>query len=294
MRSVAPVVASTTTLMDPAAIERLVGPRDPQTRGFIETAEVVRAIVMIAARVIKRIVTKRAHGIYTTIVEETLREFYLANVGGKIWAMMKQDTADSFAPDPVEFGGTAVLTELAAAMRGGGYPKITLVGHSTGAVYISHWLQAADALLPHELQFDVVLLAPASTGALMAETLNQHGHRIRGFRMFSMTDEHERSDRLVPVLYPRSLLYFVSGVVETTADTPVAGMQRFYDSARYEPGEFPDVDTARRFFGQGAHRVVWSVAQDGLGRNTASISHGDFDNDTATIASLRHILMSGF
>ena len=196
---------------------------------------------MIAVRVIKRFVTKRDHGLHATIVEEILREFYLANIGGKIWGAMKQDTADSFGPDPKLFGGTALLTELAAAASVANIPKITLVGHSTGAVYISHWLQAANGIFPTQIKFDVIFLAPASTCQLLAETLSRYRHRLDGFRMFTMTDENERADRLVPVLYPHSLLYFVSGVVEPDADTPIVGMQRYFDAEDYEPGEFPQV-----------------------------------------------------
>ena len=36
--------------------------------------------------------------------------------------------------------------------------------------------------------------------------------------MFTMTDENEKKDRLVPVIYPHSLLYLVSGVVEPEVD----------------------------------------------------------------------------
>ena len=38
------------------------------------------------------------------------------------------------------------------------------------------------------------------------------------FRMFTMTDDAERKDGLLPVVYPRSLLYFVSGLLETGPD----------------------------------------------------------------------------
>ena len=42
-----------------------------------------------------------------------------------------------------------------------------------------------------------------------------------------MTDELEQADRLIPVIYPHSLLYFVSGVLEDEADKPLLGMERY-------------------------------------------------------------------
>lgn len=294
MRAVRPVVGAADTLMDPAAIDRLVDRPDPKSRGLISSAKVVKAVVAIAIRVIRRLVIGRGHGIHATVVEEVLREFYLANIGGKIWSMMKQDTADSFGPDPEQFGGTAVIAQLAMAAAEGKAPKVTLVGHSTGAVYISHWLSAADALMPADFKFDIVFLAPASTCSLMAETLTQHGHRIGKFRMFSMTDENERKDQLVPVLYPHSLLYFVSGVVEPSADTPIVGMQRYYDNSRYDAGGFPDVERVRNFMAQGVNRSLWSVNDDGPGLSTQALRHGDFDNDEWTVASVCHLLEHGF
>ncbi|MBE0576874.1 MAG: hypothetical protein IH613_13375 [Desulfuromonadales bacterium] len=290
-RSAAPVVASSATLMDPATADRLVDRPDPSSRGIISTAKLVKAIVKVAVRVTKRYISNRDHGFHATIVEEILREFYLANIGGAIWSQMKQDTADSFGPNPQVFGGTALLTELAKGVQLGAQPKVTLIGHSTGAVYISHLLKAADAILPEDFKFDILLLAPASTFDLLAETLTGQQERIGGFRMFTMADNKERQDRLVPFLYPHSLLYFVSGVVESYADIPIIGMQRFYDESNYEPGEFPNVECMRRYIRNMADWVVWST---GLGPHCKAVSHGDFDDDPTTLLSIKNILRNGF
>ena len=52
---------------------------------------------------------------------------------------------------------------------------------------------------------------------------------FKKFRMFTMTDELEKEDDC-KAIYPASLLYLISGILEDRDDTPIAGMMRFYDS----------------------------------------------------------------
>ncbi len=289
----ATVRGSTATLMDPEALEELVDRPDPQARGALSTARVIAAVVRVAAAVIRRYGSERDHGFHATVVEEVLRTFYLANAGGFVWQLIKQDTEDAFGDDGNRAGGTALLEALAERIDPDAPPRITLVGHSTGAIFISHFLDKATELLPDSVRFDVVFLAPASTFELTARTLEDRAHRISGFRMFTMTDAYERQDRLVPALYPHSLLYFVSGVVENPADTPIVGMERFYDRTRYPKHDFPSVETVRAFIEDEANRVAWSVGDGGPGRTAHSERHGDFDNDQATVQSVVHILRNG-
>lgn len=284
---------STTTLMDPSAIDRLVDRPDATSRGLLSTAKMVKALVQVIVSVLSRYAKGRDHGLHATVVEELLREFYVANVGEWVWARMKGDTVDACDEDGQRAGGTAFLEALAAAMDPAHPPRITLVGHSTGAVFISHFLKRAAEILP-DVKFGVVFLAPASTFELTAKTLEEQGTSIDGFRMFAMRDDLEQKDRLVPVLYPHSLLYFVSGVVEPDADTPIVGMQRFYDADRFPSGTFPHVDKVRAFVEGQDDRAVWSVVAGPRGRASTSESHPDFDNDEATVASLEHILQDRF
>jgi hypothetical protein len=285
-------VASSASLMDPAALEQYIDRPDPDAKGVISTAKFIQAIVKIAVNVIQRYIRGRSHGFHATMVEEILHALYVGNAGGIVWGEMKKDTFDAFGANPNLFAGTALLQELKDQYTPGSPPKITLTGHSTGAVYISAFLAAADRLLPAEFVFDVVYLAPAATMKLTAATLADHGARIRNFRMFTMTDENEKKDVLVPILYPHSLLYFVSGVVEPEKDMPLTGMNRFYDAARFPDEEFPDSAAVRAYIA--GDRAAWSVSDGPAGRRTAALKHGDFDNETNTIASLQHILLNGF
>lgn len=310
---------STKTLMSPEVVDSLVEDRSQAeavgAKGIFSTAKLVIRAGKILRRVIRRLRHKRGHGVYVTVVEEILRELYIANVGGEVWHLMKQETADTFAnagQDPKR-GGWFFIQQLGHLIASGHRPEITLVGHSTGAVFISHLLAHADAArqdpdhpLPADFTFkNVLFLAPASRCSLFAETLDQHRGMFEHFRMFTMTDDNEKGNALIKVLYPRSLLYFVSGVVErqengkSAFDLPIVGMQRYTD--REKVYTMPEVVTVRNFLRQPGHHVVWSVKDDGPGLASNALSHSDFDEigvdpdgvERTTMKSVQHIIARG-
>jgi len=286
--------ASSETLMSPDAVRRYMDQPDHNTRGLFSGLKIIKAVVSIAYRVIKRCVKKRDHGVYTTIIEEILREFYLANVGEKVWKMMKGDTKDCFGDDPHVFGGTALLSALGAHLDAGKQVRVTLVGHSAGAVYLSHLIDEADEIFPEAFKFDVVFLAPAATIDLVEKKIVRNAHRINDFRMFTMTDRNERKDRLVGFLYPHSLLYFISGVLEGSKDEPIVGMSRFFNGEQFDRRKFSDINKVKKFVAAKRDGLCWSTASDGRGRNTKALKHGDFDNDVTTMESLQAIARYGF
>lgn len=286
---------STATLMDPDSLDRLIDRPDAAARGTVSMVALIKAVIAVAGRVIARFRNGRDHGLRATIVEEVLREFYLANVGGRVWSLMKGDTQDAFGPDPARHGGTAVLHVLDRLRAQGIAPRITLVGHSTGAVFIGHMLRKAAQIRPQGFDFQVVLLAPASTVAFSDEYLLGHCDQIAGLRIFAMQDAVERADRLVPLLYPHSLLYFVSGVVEDMVDMPILGMARFHDARAFPDAGFPRLGRVRRALAARPDSAVWSVVTGaGPGLNSAARKHGDFDDDAATMASIHHVIRQGF
>ncbi len=283
------------TLMSPAVLDEIKQQApSPGERAIFSKTLLIKKSVAILARTIKRLATGRGHGVYPTTVEEILRELYLANVGKQVWDWMKGDTADAFGPDPAQHGGTAFLQQLNTLWQSGHQPRLVLVGHSTGAVYICHLLAHADQLLPPAIKFDIVFLAPACDFKLLAQTIRQYRHRIHGLRLFGMKDALETADRLVPV-YPHSLLYFVSGVLEDEADKPIVGMERFYSGAAPYPDEdYPEIKEVRDYLRQSGG-MVWSVEELGPGRNSAANAHGKFDDeDPPTLKSVQHIITTGF
>jgi hypothetical protein len=245
-------------------------------------------------RVLARVRGGRDHGKYVTIVEEVLRELYIAQLGrAGWWDRMKGDTADAFKAGD-EYGGTVFLEALREALAGAAAaPRITLIGHSTGAVYIANFLRAAAQFVP-DLAFDVIFEAPAATHDFLARTIEEHGSRMASFRLFGMSDEREQADVLVPVIYPASLLYFVSGLLEDEPDQPICGMQRFLD-ARFDAARFPNVAVCREFFARYDEALVWSPRDAPPGCESDGRHHQDFDDrDPATLASVAWILENGF
>lgn len=278
----------------------------PQTKGVFSIAKAALFIARVVIAVVRRFRHGRAHGVYTTIVEEVLAAAYLDKVGGIIWGQMKKDTSDAFGSN-VSCGGSALLNEIAAQQKAAGkqFKRIVLIGHSTGAIYICNLIDRASTLLP-DAKFDVVFLAPAVTHARFAQTLDSNADRIARFRQFGMQDAVESDDVLVPIVYPRSLLYFVSGVVEFTehgekkereADTPLVGMERYrLDDQTFGPATFPHIAKVAAFYQGHPNSVIWSLTADGSapGFGCASKRHGDFDNDPLTLDSVGHGLDHGF
>lgn len=282
-------------LVDRRALDELFPDQTGTTKGVLTWIEVARFVARVVIAVARRVSHRRAHGMYCTVVEEVLRAAYLSKAGTVVWNQMKLDTAQSFQDDPAACG-TAVLDELARLDAAGQrIARITLVGHSTGAIYICHFLDAAARRLPN-LQFDVIFLAPAVTYAMFSDTLARQASRIRAFRMYAMSDALEASDSLVPIVYTRSLLYFVSGVLEGTVqadawvediDAPLVGMSRYVDdTAMFSAAAFPAVEQGRHFLLEAPHRVVWSESLTGDGLKSSARKHGDFDDDEATVASV--------
>lgn len=304
--------AATTTLMDPAALAEVVETPAPGQKGAITMAKVAWLLAKVVYRVAKRYLDGRDHGLYGTVEEEVLRACYADKLGQAVfWNQMKKDTADAFDKAPTqpgrEAGGLEFLQRLAARLAAGApAPRIALTGHSTGAVYICHFIERADELLPPGVRFDIVLLAPAVDFKLFAKTMRDYPERVGNVRLFGMRDDVERADAmaqgflpiaLARVLYPHSLLYFVSGLLEESeTDMPILGMQRFFNQGTvFGAAAYPEVDWARGFFADApAREAVWSVASLGPGRNTAARQHGDFDNDPPTVASVQHLLSQGY
>lgn len=277
----------------------------PNARGIFSLAKSAIFIAKVVWAVIRRYRSGRDHGPYTTIVEEILAAAYVDKIGGLIWNQMKKDTADAFV-DPLNSAGSVLLAEISAQQRASGknFSRITLVGHSTGAIYINNLIASSVSHLPN-VKFDVVFLAPAITYSQFSELLSAHASRINKFRRFCMKDSFEKDDVLVPVIYIQSLLYFVSGLLEFTsgsspvrvADTPLVGMERYRKNAgTFTKEDFPEIHAVEEFISQHPNGSVWSVTDGNAikGMTSESEKHGDFDSDDATKKSLAYIANSGF
>jgi pimeloyl-ACP methyl ester carboxylesterase len=286
-------------------IEGLIADHDANSmedssRGMFSGIVLAKRLAHAAFRVVRRNVKQRDHGFYPTVIEEILREFYLADLGAWVWGRMKDKATVMWLPNDDRRGdeqrvGTYVLDcidKLQAANPGF---ILNLVGHSAGSIVICHLLAAAAARHPNIRINKVVLLAPAVQSAVAVREIVEHPERFEDFRMYTMSDDFERKDVLVPVVYPRSLLYLVSGILEPEdVDMPIAGMLRF--ATRVAPFERPDC-AGRRWAefalnGAGTVRADSTELDPGAAtdRRSGARKHGDFDNDMLTQRSLAELL----
>lgn len=265
-----------------------------QEKGIFTWAAVAKFTAKIVISAIKRFHSGSDHGVYCTVVEEVLRSAYGNLLGAGIWNQMKNDTLDSFNNGP-DFCGTAVVEKLKALEDAGKtFSKITLIGHSTGAIYICNFLDAVKkAGLKTPIR--VVFLAPAVTYQRFAEAVRLHEKGgLSNFRMFAMHDDRESTDRMLGIIYTRSLLYFVAGLLEgevaegkfiSTIDMPLVGMERYLIDASFH--ENPAVKRVHAFLTDKPNRTVWSYSMgQSAGFNSDSRKHGDFDNDIPTLESI--------
>lgn len=256
----------------------------------------IRAAVRVFRRVVGRFKARTAHGVYCTVVEEILRELFIDKVAGWLWQQMKEEIRQSFESNAGRAGtglrgGTYFLERLNKYLASHAELKVSLVGHSAGSIYICRLLEMADKILPASFQFNqVAFLAPGVDFELFKRTLVDHPNRFRSFRMFTMSDEFEVKDIMVPVIYPQSLLYLVSGLLEGDEEKPIVGLQRFYIPE--SPYQDEAAQAVRAFMLAQEHkRVVWSVAEQGeAGFISGARAHGAFDEDPTTLESVLHLL----
>jgi hypothetical protein len=249
--------------------------------------DVAETAVAVAIRVVERFESGRDHGLYATIVEELVRDWPLGADIQKLWADMKGETASAFSVGDT-YGGTAFLKGLMAELTARPGRKVVLVGHSTGAVYICNLLNNLPADWPAAACFEVIFLAAACTYELFASTIAQPAiaARVSSLHAFGMQDEVEQADQVLPPLYLRSLLYFVSGICEPQSDTPIVGMQRFLTLPALNND--PSVSAVRAYLN--GQSLVWSVADGAPGCSSHAIHHGDFTTDPTTLASVQYLI----
>jgi hypothetical protein len=236
----------------------------------------------------KRFATGRDHGRIATVVEEVLRELRLVE---SWYTWMKSEITAAFGRSP-DCGGTALLHALNDRWRAGHRPRVILVGHSAGSIYIANLIEHAKALMP-QARFEVLFLAPAISFRRFSRTIEINGEAIESIHNISLGDVFERADRCPG--YPRSLLYFTSGVMEEDEealwDVPIIGMQRYYRSA------FPDdghgLKRALNFFAARPGSLAWIDGSKSTRGVSTARRHGDFDADPVTQRTLMRYMGKG-
>ncbi|MFN2397754.1 MAG: hypothetical protein ABR543_03765 [Gemmatimonadaceae bacterium] len=151
-----------------------------------------------------------------------------------------------------------------------------MVGHSAGSIFAAH---AMPLLTNGLVRFtSLQLLAPAirvDDFKRLVYPLVTKGKCPRP-SVYVLSDTGERDDNVGP--YGKSLLYLVSNAFEGRRDTPI---MRFISPGAGASAAVADPDIAKLVAGQvdGLPALVVAGAQQGAGSQSASDSHGGFDND---------------
>jgi hypothetical protein len=269
---------------------------------------VYKKLGQVLLAVAKRFANKRHHDFVPTIFEELARVFYLEKFAALLWKQMKTNAARAYevnAPDDQEpHGGTYLIEQLKAYLLAHPGTEVNLVGHSAGSIQISHFVEAADELFQQELpEFkfkNIILLAPGADFETFAK-IRTRPKRFQNLRIFTMGEKLEKSDHMIPAVYPHSILYFVSGVTDRddSGDRPILGLARHLDRQLFQRLGIhdPQVEAAHDFLDELAKQsgfapIVWttSVENDPPGRRSSADQHGKFDNDPLTLESVQSYL----
>lgn len=278
-------------------------------KGF-EWLTIARKVAAATWRVLKRYKNKTDHGFWPTVVEELIREIYILDDAAKwIWGGMKKAASDMFKPNHNNSGtklhvGSYFLEMLDKLKSNQRDINIDLVGHSAGSIVICHMLQTALDRHPNLSFRNVIFLAPAARMELFDSVIvdneppppeSNEKSLYQRFRMFTMHDNDESNDQLVPYLYSRSLLYFISGVLEDEVDAPIIGMHRYWKEDSDYEGELYSkaMGFLSKYYGEPKEqRFVLSVKpgnEQPAGLYSTSMTHHDFDNDPKVQSSLQTI-----
>jgi Papain family cysteine protease len=201
--------------------------------------------------------------------KDKLLETLARPLGKPLWNEMKDDAHIAFEGARAGARVLQMVGESLARVGGIANRRITLCGHSAGAIWVAHLLQAWHRLVPNFHVDEVVLFAPACRVALFETHIAPHAlaGRVGHITLMQLTDEHERGDDVGRV-YGKSLLYLVSNAFEQReGQTPLLGMQR------YNAGWSATMAALRA---QGRLDVITATVDQDASRAT---THGGFDND---------------
>ena len=258
-------------------------------------ASSLRGIDNPLSRIISRLNSGHDHGLYTTIVEEILICLGVKRLIGKpIWDRMKKDIEVSFSSAP-NAGGTEFVRELIACWANNPEMRVTLVGHSAGAIYLQRFVECLDAqLAPSAPQkVEIITLAAATSFDRVAQGLSSLRRRVLKARTFGLDDARESGYWEIPLVYNKSLLYIVSSLCDDDPndDRPILGMQRYWNAKGIY--DVSPINEVIAFFSQ--NNAVWapSAKSAPAGYRSNAREHGDFPLDQETRDSVCYALQHG-
>lgn len=197
-------------------------------------------------------------------------EKLLAKPGAMIWGEMKQNAeAVSIAQDS---GGVKLYEacQRSPFFADPGKVRLHLIGHSAGSILHSHFIER---VCGKGWKFESVnFMAPA----VRVDTFQDKvvpaikSGKVRRYNQFHLSDDLEQKDPTCKAIlgYGRSLLYLVSQSFEKGQVTPILGMEKYFNET-IAPQKLGNART-------------WAAP----GKESKSYTHGGFDDDGATLASV--------
>lgn len=203
-------------------------------------------------------------------------ERLLARPGSIIWGEMKQN-ADAISGEDESGGKILYRCAMQSPWFTATPVRLHLIGHSAGSIVHSYIVERLCAL---GWTFDTVnLMAPAVTVDLFADKVlpRLKDGKVGRLNEFHLTDVAEQTDLTCkPILYyTRSLLYLVSESFEHGVQTPLLGMEKYFD---------------QHVGGLGLRNVKAWTSPAGASQSS---THGGFDDDTATRESIISLIKTG-
>ena len=193
---------------------------------------------------------------------------------GEMW-----DTNDDLQGNDLH-GGRYFLEGLAKLQSDSPDLTVDLVGHSAGSIVICQMLKTArTANLQLKLR-NIIFMAPACTSTLFHDEIVRNPTPCQVFRMFTMADEYECKNQLVSLVYTRSLLYLISGVLDDAADKSIAGMARFLQDPPFGDPTLREIASFLTTTGPNSRLILSETAANApRGARCTAQRHQDFDEN---------------
>ena len=235
---------------------------------------------------------KRFHGwsdtlkeLFYDLLDEAI-ELAARPLGGPLWREMKEN-----AKRASDRGGGAQLVaqEIRSCQAQGNPLEVHLVGHSAGSILLSHLVPA---LLNVGINVKTLtLFAPACTVDLFRAKILKYskpapGAGVGAITIFNLDDSTERNDSVGPI-YCKSLLYLVSEAFERKKGTKLLGMDKFIERDQVIMTGLPNKKSSNHC------TKIYSNNSTKVSLESASKTHGGFDDDEQTLNSMLRIIRGG-
>ncbi|MFH7012373.1 hypothetical protein ACHRV5_10900 [Flavobacterium sp. FlaQc-52] len=268
----------------------------PGSRSILSLTSTIISIGRIIWRSIKRFHYDRDHGFYPTVVEEVLREFYIGEIGAEFWGLMKDKAVDMWnKTDDEKNVASYFMNSLINKMNGATNLKVNLIGHSAGSIAVLEGYRSFFNCNHSNLIKEIIFIAPACRFDLMKDVMKVTSPLHGRWSIFGLSDEREKLDIMIPILYPQSLLYFVSGLFETeedgdSDDVYILGMERFWKKHSVFENDAL-IKEVKNLFSFQPHGTAFAAALgETLGRRTDGLRHGQIDDDEITKESIQYLI----